>query len=204
MAFLVHQLILHKDGGITSHSINNYRSAGCGKEPPQDPPTASSINGTVRHYITDIGSEYNKDIPTKLIIAFHGRTNPNSMVRTYYDIDKASKGNAIIVYPAGLPEEGPSRSRSNPGDKANSLRDFALFDQLVNEFSSNYCIHKDQVFVVGHSLGAWFTNSLACARGDVIRAIGSVGGGTTINNCNGPTAAIIMHRPHDALTPYKE
>jgi len=49
-----------------------------------------------------------------------------------------------------------------------------LFDQLLKEFEDKYCIDKDQVFVVGHSLGAWFTNTLSCARGNVIRAIGSV------------------------------
>jgi hypothetical protein len=50
----------------------------------------------------------------KLIFAFHGRTNPNTQVRTYYDIEEASRGNAIIIYPLGLPEEGPSRGWSNP------------------------------------------------------------------------------------------
>ena len=55
---------------------------------------------------------------------------------------------------------------------------------------------------MGHSLGAWFTNSLSCARGDVIRAIGSVGGGTTINDCSGPVAAMIMHHPDDNLASF--
>ena len=140
----------------------------------------------------------------KLIFAFHGRTNPNTMVRSYYKVEQASKGDAIIVYPSGLPEEGPSRNWSNPGDSKSKLRDFALFDQLLQEFSNNYCVNKDEVFVVGHSLGAWFTNSLSCARGNVIRAIGSVAGGTTINDCSGPTAAIIMHNPEDNLTPFRE
>jgi len=73
---------------------------------------------------------------------------------------------------------------------------------LVKEFENNYCIDQDQIFVVGHSLWAWFTNSLSCARGDVIRAMGSVGGGTTINTCNWPVAAIIMQNPDDNLSPY--
>lgn len=55
---------------------------------------------------------------------------------------------------------------------------------------------------MGHSLGAWFTNSLSCARGDVIRGIGSVGGGTTIGTCNGPVAAMIMQHPNDNLSSY--
>jgi len=83
------------------------------------------------------------------------------------------------------------------------LRDFAFFDAIVKFFGEEYCIDMDRIFVVGHSLGAWFTNSLACARGDVIRAIGSVGGGTTINDCSGPVAAIVMHHPEDALTDFR-
>jgi polyhydroxybutyrate depolymerase len=102
-----------------------------------------------------------------------------------------------------LPEEGPTRSWSSPGDHSDQLRDFALFDTIVKEFTTKYCINRDEIFVVGHSLGAWFTNSLACARGDVIRAIGSVGGGTTINTCAGPTAAVIMHNPLDNLASFK-
>ncbi|NOZ44075.1 MAG: hypothetical protein GXP45_02865 [bacterium] len=43
---------------------------------------------------------------------------------------------------------------------------------------------------------------MACARGDVIRAIGTVGGSTTHNDCSGPTAAIIMHNPKDNLASY--
>lgn len=79
------------------------------------------------------------------------------------------------------------------------MRDFALFDAIVAQFSDNYCIDLDEVYVVGHSLGAWFTNTLACARGEVIRGIGSVGGSITKNNCAGPVASMIMHNPKDNL-----
>ncbi|MFZ2150788.1 MAG: S-layer homology domain-containing protein [Candidatus Absconditicoccaceae bacterium] len=202
MAYFVHQLMLDKNGSKEFTNQRNVDSFGCGKEPPNIAPTSSIVNGQTRNYITVIGNKYNKNIPMKIIFAFHGRTNPNTMVRTYYDIEKESQGDAIIIYPSGLPEEGPSRNRSNPGDKSSKLRDFALFDQLLKEFENNYCINKDQVFVVGHSLGAWFANSLSCARGDIIRGVGSVGGGTTINNCNGPVAAMIMQNPDDNLSSY--
>ncbi len=204
MAYLVHQLMLEK---IWARDFENKRyvgSIGCGKDAPSKIPSSSVVNWQVRNYITVIGNKYDKDTPMKIIFAFHGRTNPNTMVRTYYDIEKEYQWDAIIVYPAGLPEEWPSRNWSNPWDKKSQLRDFALFDQLLNEFENNYCINKDQVFVVGHSLGAWFTNSLSCARGDVIRAIASVGWWTTINDCNGPVAAMIMQNPDDNLSPYRE
>ncbi|MFA7284667.1 MAG: S-layer homology domain-containing protein, partial [Candidatus Absconditabacterales bacterium] len=203
MSHLIYQLLLNKERKLTFNNQRSVISSGCGEDAPTITPSFSYVDGVKRSYITAIGKHYDKNNPTPLIIAFHGRTNSNEMVRSYYGIEKAAEGNAIIVYPSGLPQEGPSRNRSNPGDKSNQLRDFALFDQLVQEFSQKYCINKDKIFVVGHSLGAWFTNSLACARGDVIRAIGSVGGGTTINTCNGPVAAMIMHNPEDNLASYQ-
>ena len=51
-------------------------------------------------------------------------------------------------------------------------------------------------------MGAWFANSLSCARGDVIRAVGSVAGGTSITACRGPVSAIVFHHPEDRLTPF--
>jgi len=203
MAYLAHQLILENEGKRVFTGKRMVSSLGCGMDAPSSVPSSSVVNGQIRHYITAVWRNYDKNTPTKLIFAFHGRTNPNAMVRSYYGIEKASQGNAIVVYPSGLPEEGPSRNWSNPGDKSDQLRDFALFDQLLKEFSSAYCINTDHVFVVGHSLGARFTNSLSCARGDVIRAIGSVGGWTTINTCSGPVAAMIMHHPNDNLSSFR-
>jgi polyhydroxybutyrate depolymerase len=203
MAFLVHKLMLNKAGSLEFDNIRDVTSPWCGKSPPSTPPIESIVNWVVRHYITVVWDNYDPDKPIKLIFAFHGRTNSNTQVREYYDIEEESDGNAIIVYPSWLPEETSPRSRSNPWDKSSRLRDFALFDQILKEFNNNYCINQDEIFVVGHSLWAWFTNSLACARWDVIRGIWSVWWGTTINDCAWPVSAIIMHNPIDNLAPFK-
>jgi len=202
MAYLVHQLMLDKKWIIKLENQRQAWSDGCGKEPPSKAPTSSIVNWITRNYITVVWNKYNKNTPIKLIFAFHGRTNSNTMVRSYYKIEKETNGNAIIIYPSWLPENSSPRNWSNPGDKSDNLRDFALFDQILEEFEDKYCIDKDQIFVVWHSLGAWFTNSLGCARGDVIRWIWSVWWWTTINNCNGPVAAITMQHPKDNLSPY--
>ncbi len=202
MAHLIHKLMLDKEGIIKFTGIRNSLSAGCGNNPPSSAPTSSVVDGKARSYITVIPNKYSKDKPSSLVFAFHGRTNPNYEVRTYMKVEEASDGEAIFIYPLGLPEEGPSRTWSDPGDKSYELRDFELFDQLLEEFTNNYCVDLDQVYVVGYSLGAWFTNSLSCARGNVIRAIGSLGGGTTINNCTGPVSAMVWHNPSDRLAPF--
>jgi polyhydroxybutyrate depolymerase len=202
MSYLIHRLILNDKVEKPFTGQRSNLSAGCGTIPPGSPPTRSAVSGVTRHYITVIPKDYDKDEPKKLIFAFHGRTNPNTQVRGYYKVEQAAGNEAIMIYPAGLPEEGPSRSWSDPGNSADNLRDYALFDQLLAEFSQNYCIDLDEVYVVGHSLGAWFTNSLGCARGDVIRGIGTLGGGISAGTCSGPVATWISHNPNDRLAPF--
>jgi polyhydroxybutyrate depolymerase len=60
----------------------------------------------------------------------------------------------------------------------------------------------DRIFVVGHSLGAWFANTVACARGGVVRGSATVGGSTTMSKCTGPTAAMIINNPKDTSSPH--
>lgn len=79
--------------------MRDVKTAGCGLPMPAVAPTESIVDGIARHYITVVGKNYSPNTPTKLIIAPHGRTNPNTQVQTYYGIDKASAENAIIVYP---------------------------------------------------------------------------------------------------------
>lgn len=202
MAYLIHQLMLDKENIKKFIGVRDSKSAGCGKNPPGSKISSVLVNGLTRNFITVIPSGYSKDTPISFIFAPHGRTNSNEMVRTYYKVEQASQGKAIIVYPSGLPEATSPRNWADSGDPSDKLRDFALFDEIYEEFTDNYCIDLDRVYVVGHSLGAWFTNTLSCARGNVIRAIGSVGGGTTINNCTGPVAAMVMHNPEDRLAPF--
>lgn len=201
MAYVAQNLLDQKENGIKTR---DSKSLWCALPTPTSTPGSIVVDGVTRHFITAVWSKYDQSTPSKLIIAFHGRTNSNEQVRKYYDIEKASDKTAIVVYPSWLPEAGPSRSWSAGWDKASDLRDFALFDALVEEFTSKYCIDEDEIYVMWHSLGAWFTNTLACIRGDVIRGIGSVAGGTTYNKCTGPTAAILFHHPDDNLTSFSQ
>jgi len=193
MAFLAHQLLLESEGKIQFDGNRENFSNWCGQTPPRKVPSQSLVNWITRNYITVVGKNYNKNTPTKLIFAYHWRTNSNKQVQWYYWIDKASWGNAIIVYPLGLPESWPSRSWNT---------NFAIFDTLYQEFTDNYCVDLDEVYAMGHSLWAWYTNSLACARGDKIRATWSIGWWTTRNNCTWPVASLIMHNPDDRLAAF--
>lgn len=202
MSYLVHQLVLEAEGDRRFTWKRDASSQGCGTTPPRSAPTSVRVEGVQRNFLVALPDGYDEDHSYDLIIAFHGRTNPNTMVRSYYKIEKEAGDEAIVIYPSGLPEEWPTRNRSDGGDPSNDLRDFTLFDEIVRTYTEQYCIDEDEIYVIGHSLGAWFTNTLGCARGDVIRGIGSVGGSITRNECTGPVAALLMHHPDDNLAWY--
>ena len=77
-----------------------------------------------------------------------------------------------------------------------------FFEVMLEEMTSRYCVNLDQVYVVGHSLGAWMANSLACSHGDVIRASATLGGSSKGGDCTGPVAVMQWHNPDDALAAF--
>jgi polyhydroxybutyrate depolymerase len=171
------------------------RSAGCGVAPPGAPLTRLVVEGRERSIITHVLGDYAPGTARPLIVAFHGRTNSNAQVRRYYDLE-AYAPDAIIVYPAAL-RQGRTFSWSVADD-------YPFFDAILDEVPGRYCVDLDRVFVVGHSLGAWFANGLACARGDRVRAVASLGGGVDASACAGEVAAMVLHNPRDRLVSVRQ
>jgi hypothetical protein len=66
------------------------------------------------------------------------------------------------------------------------------FDQVLAEVESKYCIDQARVFVAGSSSGAWFSNFLACARGNVIRGAAADSGGIPVDRpaCTGGAGVV--------------
>ncbi len=175
------------------------RSSACGKM-ERSPSLTLSVGGQDRSYLFTT-NRANADTPSPLIIAFHGRTNNNEQVRSYFGLDR-NASDYIIAYPSGIANGNGTYSWSDPGDKAQELRDIALFDAIVEEIGNSTCLDLDRIFVVGHSLGAWFANAVACARGGVVRGSATVGGSVVMKKCAGPSAAMIINNPKDSLSPH--
>jgi polyhydroxybutyrate depolymerase len=193
-ADLIHRFVRYKEDRITY-----AHSAGCGK-PAGTPPSAVTVFGAQRSYLLTVPRRYVSHDPSPLIVAFHGRTNSNEQVRSYYRLDREIE-EAFIVYPEAL-KNGSSYSWADPGNTAYETRDVAFFDAIVEQLADQYCIDMDRIYVVGHSLGAWMANSVACVRGDVVRASATVGGDSVMTDCAGPAAAMLIHNPDDNLAPF--
>ena len=179
------------------------RSPGCGQAPPTPPPSVFTVAGQARQAIVVPPAGYVAGRAYPLVVAFHGRTNSNEQVRDYFGLELAAMP-AFLVYPAGLRDAAGRFTWSDPGDPSGKLRDFALFDELLGQLDATYCIDRAAVFVVGHSLGASFANSLACARADRIRGLASVAGGIEARTCAGTVATLLVHNPQDLAVPVTE
>lgn len=136
--------------------------------------------------------------PRDLVLAFHGRTNDAARVRRYFGLDEVLP-DAIIVYPRALTNGPGTFAWAAPGDPPDRLRDFALVDALIDAVGRTACVDLGRVFVVGHSLGAYFANDVACSMGGRIRAVASVAGGLQGDGCVGGAAALLVHHPDDRL-----
>lgn len=200
-AFMVHQMLRLYSGVQEFATERVSLSAGCGLDAPSTAPTTFTVDGTERSAIVSVPSDYDKNTPMPLLFAFHGRTSPNTVVKSYYGFEKAGKGEAIFVYPEGL-KNGSSFTWSDSGDSANTLRDYEFFDVMFEELTERYCIDLDEVYAAGHSLGGWFVNSLACARGDVLRGVTTLGGARSTGTCSGPVAVMQWHNPNDNLASF--
>lgn len=200
ISYILHQ---ERNGKYEFTWVRDSRSPWCFADANSSTPTTSFVvRWESRTALVDIGRQVRHSTPAPLVLAFHGRTNSNEDVRGYYKVHREANGEWIRIYPSGLPEESSPRSRRAWWDPVDQIRVYELFDEIVKTYSEDYCIDMDRIFVVGHSLWWWVTNTLACARGDQIRAIGSVGGSVSNPECTWPTAAIIMHHPEDRLASF--
>jgi poly(3-hydroxybutyrate) depolymerase len=78
----------------------------------------------------------------------------------------------------------PGQSCYDTADGAQFV-DLPVFDAMLEQIASNYCVDEAHVFSVGFSSGAWLTQLLGCQRGNVLRGIGTVAGGFKPSFFNG-------------------
>jgi hypothetical protein len=78
--------------------------------------------------------------------------------------------------------------------------DGPYFDQALAEVEAKYCVDKGKVFVAGTSSGAWLSNYLACARGNVVRGAAADSGGLQHDHGTCTGGAAVMEMPGDSTS----
>jgi polyhydroxybutyrate depolymerase len=82
-----------------------------------------------------------------------------------------------VAVQVGLSYVYPMGAGACFADETSDTPDLPYFDAVLAEVDKAYCFDRSKVFVSGFSSGAWETYMLACARGGIIRGIGTQAGG---------------------------
>jgi poly(3-hydroxybutyrate) depolymerase len=105
---------------------------------------------------------------------------------------------AVVTTETVVPEGGaPGCFQAGRRGLADSP-DGPYFDQVLAEIEQRYCVDMSQIYVAGWSSGAWLSNYLACARGNVITGIAAGAGGLQHDHGDCLAGTKVMLLPGDA------
>jgi poly(3-hydroxybutyrate) depolymerase len=157
------------------------------------------VDGRRRTYWLVVPDGYEPHTPMPTVFGWHGRGGEADMFRAYAGLEGPANGEAIFVYPQGLPTPGIGLGMTG-WDLSHDGRDVAFFDAMLEQLDDQNCVDRSRVDAAGHSFGGYFTNALGCFRPDDLRAIGSVAGGPPAESCEaGTVAAILIHGDRDEI-----
>jgi predicted esterase len=171
-------------------------TSGCGQTPPVTGMKAQtiSVGGQNRGYEITIPTGYNNQTPYAVIFAYHGRGDKGANFRTFLNLEKTTENKAIFIYPDGLDVGG-----GTGWSLGESGSDVKMFDAVLADVSSKYCVDQKAIFAVGFSYGGWMSNAIGCYR--KIGAMAEIAGGGPNGKCVGPTPAMIIHGSMDTAEP---
>jgi poly(3-hydroxybutyrate) depolymerase len=184
----------------TGGSENDPLSPGCGtafsSPPPSNQQQSLEIAGDTRYYLMDVPDGADNETPLMLVFGLHGFDMNNIAVVDLFNFTERSGGQAITVWPQG---EGP-----HPGDVSHwgdqvlqstwsaNEQNYAFLRQIIDDLGERYCIDQERIFIAGFSMGAFFTNQLACAHSDWFRGFAPVAGGAPQSCASSEIQSAIM------------
>jgi polyhydroxybutyrate depolymerase len=184
-----------RDASLESASLDASlrRSSGC-----RQPATGTSsyvrqtipIRNATREYFLWVPRTYSPSQPYPIVFRWHGSTGNG--LSGGMEIEDSSGEHAIIVSPSGI---------DGDWDFATNGVDVELFDRLLAQLETTYCIDIGRVFSYGFSDGGAFSNLLGCVRFDMVRGIAAVESFPVVMNCPGRVAAWMTHSPDDNVEP---
>jgi polyhydroxybutyrate depolymerase len=175
-------------------------SAGCGTAGTALASGRFSVDvaGVSRDYILTLPDDYDAQHSYPLIFAWHPAGGSAQQVATgfgggYYGLSRLANGSAIFVSPEGI-----DQGWANTGG-----RDIAFLKVMLDRFESDLCVDTKRIFSTGFSYGGMMSYAIACAMGDVFRAIAPMSGALYSGCVDGdhPVAVLAFHGDIDTVVP---
>jgi poly(3-hydroxybutyrate) depolymerase len=158
-----------------------------------------TVAGKERRYLVQLPAHYDPTRSYPVLFGLHGAGGNGESFASYFPLAPLWRDKAILVFPSALFYELDNRTTWRfPTDE-----NLAFFDAMVAELSANLCVDRSRIFASGFSSGGFFSNTLGCRRGDVVRAIVPVAGGDRDFNdlCVGHAAVMVISSPLDTSDP---
>lgn len=165
-----------------------------------------NVDGWRRTYLLNLPPNYYDTSGFALVVALHGfGGNAAEMEHDYGITDKANTEHFIVVYPEGLPSNGPLHLRTwNTGSccgysQAIQVDDVHFIRSLIDDLTDKYHIDPKRIYVTGMSNGAMMTYTLACEMSDKLAAAAPVSGTLMMSMPCSPTRPVPILHIHSML-----
>ena len=154
--------------------------------------------GQIRQYLLHVPATYKPEMPSALVLMFHGAGIGAERFVDYSRFSKvADREGFLVVYPEGLREVwNPS-----PGSQ-----DVQFVRDLIEHLQRRCSVDSNRIYASGHSNGAGMVDRLACELADQIAAIGAISGAyQSSGECSPsrPIPVFAIHGTADNIIPYK-
>ncbi len=172
------------DGGAT----------GCGLEPTialgaWTPQSVAVPGGGSPAYFVRLPAGYDPDTEYPVVYQLHGCYDGENRQDNNVPVENESGDAAIHVR---------GRAAASCWDTSQAGADVPYFDALVDAVEARHCTDPDRRFLAGYSSGAFMAHRLGCIRGDGIRALATIAGGSPPgSDCAGDVAVLQIHDVDD-------
>lgn len=184
------------------------RSIGCSMPAPASGMRTVRIGGLEREYILDVPRNYDNERAYPVVFGFHGRGGKAVEFRSRPDgnILEVVRDDAIVIHPQGVPDPNADVQPERDTWEREGSKDLDFFDEMISEVTNELCVNENQVFVMGMSMGGYFSARLGCERGDAVRGFAAAAAGPprkSADQCVGRSAAWTAHHPDDTLISFQ-
>ena len=154
------------------------------------------VGGLARTYLLVQPDDYDPDTLYPIIFGFHGAYDSPAGAQLGYRLEEHWEGQAIVVYPAGIPDF----MASGWGYADGSIdHDFAL--ALYEAIGNAMCFDQRRAFTFGYSGGGYMAHAMACFHGELFRGVGAISAGLSAADCAAPMAVFAGHGETDTTVP---
>jgi polyhydroxybutyrate depolymerase len=154
-------------------------------------------SGAEREYAMHVPPSYDPEVPTPVVLGFHGYGEGNDAFASVTHLaEAADEAGFIVVFPQGTAPLGiPGWNAGSCCGSASigDVPDVQLVADLLDQIATDYCVDERRVFATGFSNGGMLSHRLACELSDRIAAIGAVAGTMAIPDCTPSRPVPVLH-----------